>query len=344
MLGASLKPVVSFTCLWVLLGGSSPATSWAQPEDTGPPPAPAKVSPWAEGVTVEQKQRAGELVDKAHALHVNFQFNEAADTYEEALGHWSHPAIHLALGRVYISLVKPLAAHRHLREAIKWGPKPLRSGAYEAAVADLQRVSAQLAQIQLDCDHPDTEVLINGKPVTACKSSNGQLVRPDAYTITAQKPGYFPITQTVTLMPGKRAVVALQLVPEADGTVVKRRWRTWKPWLVVGAGAAAGALGGGLLWRSARDFAAADQAFEEACASAQVCPPNAPSPHQRAVWESRIGTGALMLGGAAVATGLALVVMNRPRVYRNEARGGATFEIVPILTNGTGGVSTRLSF
>ena len=85
-----------------------------------------------EHLTEEDKKRARKLVDKAHELHEEFLFEAAAETYKRALEHWAHPAIHLSLANLY-SKNRPLDAHAHLLEAVRFGPEALHPESVSAS-------------------------------------------------------------------------------------------------------------------------------------------------------------------------------------------------------------------
>jgi hypothetical protein len=65
----------------------------------------------------------------------------------------------------------------------------------------------------------------------------------------------------------------------------------------------------------------------------------------RARLENRIAVGTMIVGGAVVATGIALVVLNRPRrVLRETAPQPAEARIIPVISSDQLGVGLQIHF
>ncbi len=360
------------TTILILVAGLVSASAVAQPRsgpsETGPakesspgntPPADGQPSgmdctgdrPWAKGVGDEQKKAAETLIDKGFELHRQFRFQEAARRYEEALTYWDHPAIHLALGRIYLSLVKPLEAHRSLQEAIRWGPCPLgNEDQFRWARQTLEQLRGQLAEIEVRCDVPGARVAVAGKPWLTCVGTESEIVPSGRYTLEIAKDGYASVTRVVALVAGRKAIVEVAgMTRERERLVFDRRWRPWKPLAVGGAGLALGLVGGALLWRSRSDYAGYGEALKSACGDdALRCPgvadDDALGLYRRARWENGIAVGSFIAGGAVLSAGLVMGYLNRAHSRIVPVPDGTRVRVVPIVSGDTAGVAGRLQF
>ena len=83
------------------------------------------VRPWARGVSEQNQRRANELVQEGNALIKESFFAQAVAKYREALEHWDHPGVHYNLALALLTLDEPVATHRHLSEAMKYGAAPI---------------------------------------------------------------------------------------------------------------------------------------------------------------------------------------------------------------------------
>ncbi len=334
-----MRTLIANTILiWAVI---MPAVAQAQagaPKSQEPPP-------WSKGVSAEQRKKAEALVDEGFALHEQFNFEEAAAKYREALEYWAHPSIHFALGRIHLSLVKPLHAYRHFKEAVRWGADPLDEIAYKQAQANLQLLRRQLSELVVQCDEPGAQVHLDAKPWFRCPGEERQILGPGEYVIEVTKEGYLAVEETVTLLPGELASVRPHLVSEERGTVIKRRWQRWKSWAVVGAGVAGGLLGAGLSWRASRDLAAGDNVVSDSCElPGMACSPVATDLIARGKLERGVAGWSFVAGGAALTIGAVLLWLNRPRSYPSEDRGDVNLQLAPFVDKDAQGLSARISF
>ena len=286
------RPVIALAialgAVFLLAGrpaGAEPSPPSLQGQEPGSAPGvlASKPSPWSEGVSAQQRALAQQLVDEAFAFHDGYEFEQAAATYNRALGHWNHPAIHYSLGRIYMSLFEPVKAYEALSRAVRHGPAPLDPDDYREARKQLDRLRQLLSELVIECDEPDAHIVVNGDPWSLCPGHESRVVLPGRYVVEVAKSGYFTASQTVPVLPGQRLVLAPRLVSVSDGQVIERRWPRWQPWAVVGLGVAASALGASLSGR-------------------------VDSGQGRALSLALTG-----VGGAALTGGAALVYLNRPR-------------------------------
>ncbi|XXX76818.1 hypothetical protein WMF30_55130 [Sorangium sp. So ce134] len=322
-------------CSWLAIAllSSRAAPVWAQPEPALPP--------WHQGVAEERKRAALELFMQGRDLHRRMVLGDAREKYEEALALWEHPDLRFYLGRVLKTMGMPLLAYENLRLALRWGPASLDPEDDEEARALMKElVERELAAVEMRCDEPGAAVLLDGRPWFVGPGSARRFLTPGEHVISATKEGYFPLVKPVVVLAGVEASGVLKL--SADGIITVRRWSAWKPWAVVGAGAALGLAGALLRWQADEHVDEAEQRFEETCGSS--CAPTTTDATSRGVTESRVATGLFIAGGATLAAGAVLVFLNMPRAYRSEDRGGVELRIVPAASGATAGVSAHLSF
>lgn len=299
--------------------------------------------PWERDVSAEDRRAAEALFGQAVELHEQLLRDQAVARYEEALSRWENPHIRWNLALVTMDMGQYLRAHEHLERALSWGPEAFDPADREKITGMRQMLLRQhLAVIEARCDQPDAEVALDGKPWFRGPGAARQVVLPGEHVITARRPGYFPLARNVVLPAGSRGAVTVAM--SVDGILEKRRWAPWKPWAVLGGGLAVGAFGAGLHWHARWQLDAARDDLEEHCGDKPTCPPQTPTPYRRGRWEDRIATGVIATAGTAAAVGLVLVFLNQPRAYRTENREGGRFQIVPIASPNTAGVSARLRF
>lgn len=319
---------------------------WAGPasaQERGATLESAEVNPWVRGVPKKTRQEARGLFEVGNARLEEGLFLQALESYQQALGQWNHPAIHYNMALASMSLDKPLEGHAHLTEAMRYGPEPLGSEKYENARRYLALVEKQLARVEVSCDVPGASVSLDGQFLFVGPHRVEKLVRPGTYHVAATKDGYEPTDLRQTLMPGETTPVELKLYTEMELTRYKSRWPVWIPWTVLGAGAAV-AAGGGLLHLGVLGSYDTFDRGVEACGG---CMP-APELSNARLHGDLLRTaalGAYAVGGAALATGAVLLVLNKPQAYRiNPDQGGQSLSVAPLLGNGLGGASMSLRF
>jgi hypothetical protein len=216
-------------------------------------------------------------------------------------------------------------------------------------------LESQLAWIEVICHEPGADVTLDGKPLFTGPDVYKGLVRPGAHQLVAAKSGYLTESEAVVVSPGERRRVEIALVTLDQASDSSRRWATWKPWAVVGGGAAL-VIGGGVLhWRAAADYRAFDDEFvqlpcvtmpdptEPGCPPGDV-PADIEAPLNRADWERRLAMASYVAGGAAMATGLALMYFNRPRLAEGQAGRSANLAISPLVTPHGAGMTAAWRF
>jgi hypothetical protein len=316
-----------------LLAGAAPARS--QPEAAPPP--------WERDVSAEDRRLAEALFAQAVELHTHLLREQAVTRYEEALSHWENPEIRWNLVLLMKDMGQHLRAWEHLEAALAWGPDAFDEPDREKLLAMQQTLLRQhLAVVEARCDRPDAELALDGKPWFRGPGEARQVVLPGEHVISARKPDYFPVARSIVVPAGAKGAVTVSL--SVDGIFEQRRWTSWKPWAVIASGVVVGMVGAGFEWDAGRQLDWARRELAERCGGEPTCPAGTPNSYGRAQWEHRIGTGAMVVGATAAATGLALVFLNQPRAYRTEDRDGGSFELVPMEFPDTAGISARFRF
>jgi tetratricopeptide (TPR) repeat protein len=326
-------PLAVELLLSVVLSGLRVAPAQAQTQPSPPP--------WHQGVSEERQQKAQALFQEGRELYRALMLADARAKYEEALTYWEQPELRLYLGRVLMRIGLPLLAYENLQKALKGGPGALDPEDDKEARAEMQNLVQQdLAAIKIRCDEPGAAVMLDGKPWFVGPGEGRRMVLPGEHVVTAKKVGYYRVVKPVVVVAGKEGSGVIQL--SVDATISRRLWPAWRPWAVVGAGAAVGLLGAGLQALASKDFEEADDKFRGACRT--TCPPASASEYNRGQWENGFAIGSFIVGGATLVAGSVMVLLNRPQSYRTEDQGNVKVEVLPVVSAHAAGLSARLSF
>lgn len=301
--------------------------------------------PWARGVPPDQQKKALELFRAGNTLLKESVFVKAAEKYREALALWDHPAIHYNLALALLNLDQPLEVHEHLVAAMKYGVAPLDSEKMEHARTYKGLVEKQLAKVEISCDEPGATVSLDGKTVFTAPGSYEGLVRPGAHTFVASKEGHAPTNLSRSLPAGEKTAVALKLYTAEDLTRYQRRWPAWRPWAVLGAGAAVALAGGALHMQAKGSF----EDFDTRIAQCGGCVPTPDVSDLRTRGDSQqqLAFGAYAVGGAAAVTGAILLYINRPQAFRisvDEAASPQGVSVTPVVSGRDGGILATFRF
>jgi tetratricopeptide (TPR) repeat protein len=305
----------------------------------GQPPAPSQVR---QEVDPAARKKAEALFAQGSKLFQQWQFVHAEQKYREALTHWEHPAIYLYLSRTLEKQGHLESAYETLQQALHRDPE-LLSREDEQAAEELQTsLESRLAQIEVHCAAAGAEVLLDGVPWFNAPGPQRKMIRPGQHVIIARKAGYFPVTEVATLLPGKQTQVEIRM--SADEIRLERRWQPWQPWTVVVGGVATSLVGGLLLRRALDDYAAFEEALADCSSMAVFCEQVSISPPDSGARKDAVGTGMLIVGGAAAVIGLAGVLLNQPRSYRSEPSDGVKLDFTPLVSVDGTGISARITF
>lgn len=309
-------------------------------------PKPGEERPWAQGVSPENQKTALELFRAGNVLLKESVFVKAIEKYREALALWDHPAIHYNLALALLNLDQPVEVYEHLEAAMRYGVAPLDTEKMEHARAYKNLIERQLAQVEFTCDEPGDSVSLDGKPLFTAPGKFEGRVRPGAHTIVISRDGHPPTTLSRTLHADEKTTLALKLFTDEDLIRYRRNWSAWKPWAVVGTGAAVALAGGALHMQARKSY----DNFDTRIAECGGCVPPPDVTNLRAHGDSmqQLAFGAYAVGGAAVVTGAVLAYINRPQAYRispDEAQAPPhEVTVAPLIGGGEGGILATLHF
>ena len=305
------------------------ATAGVRADDTAADP------PWGRGVTAEQKARAHELLDQGNELFVHDDYAGALAKYKEAIASWDHPAIRFNMVRALIALDRPLEAADSLDKALAYGKAPLDDQLYAEALNYRTLLAGQLSTLEVSCTQDGVAVSVDGEAFVACPGTKTTRARPGAHVVVATRTGYLTTTRDVVLMPGAPTTVPMRVRSIAEATVMKTRWATWKPWAVVGAGVALAGIGGLVDLKARADLSDFDHDLDQNCQHTGCTTSQLGSLGSTALVENKLAIATMIAGGAVVATGVALAIVNRPQPFIPADDHPV---VVPVATPGGAGV------
>jgi hypothetical protein len=232
-------------------------------------------------------------------------------------------------------------AHASLQQALRPGAEALPPEDAQVAEELQKSLESRLAQIEVSCDVPGAEVFLDGALWFTAPGRQRRMMSAGQHVLIARKPGYFPVAEPVSLIPGKQTRVMLRMT--ADVIQIKRRWRLWQPWVVAGVGIAISLAGGVFLEQPRSDYGDFRKALT-ACKQDSSCDPISLRARESGVWKEYLGAGTMIVGSAALATGLAGVLLNQARAQRSEPAGGVELQLVPLISGDTAGLSMGIRF
>lgn len=314
------------------------------PEATASPKIPGQEGPrpWAEGVSAENQETALALFNKGNQELLKQTYVEAAATFRKALEHWKHPAIQYNLSECLIHLDRPIEAYEHVVDSLRFGAAALGDDLFTRAQTRKKLLEGQLAMIQLESGHHGVKVMLDGELVFIAPGQTTQRVRPGRHDLLAAKDGFLPYNQTVVALPNEPVAVNIHLRP-IPTVRYERRFAAWMPWTVAGLGLASSAAGIVLQAQARSDMDAYDAGVAEQCPSG--CPEIEISSaildkRDAAERASTIGVSMLAVGGAVLATGVVMLIVNQPK----KVVEGSPVQVTPTATPGGAGVAMSMTF
>jgi hypothetical protein len=333
----------------LLVAGILVASSRGLRAADGEPASPGTERPWAEGVPQAKQDEALLIYEEANKLFEDSQHAAALARYRAALEVWDHPAIHYNAAVALIYLDQPLAAYDQLEAALRYGTAPFNADTYQQALTYQKLLRGQLAELKVACPEPGAEVALDGRPLFVGPGEATRRLLPGPHQLVARKPVFLTETRTLSLLPGKPASETLRLQDiRTLPTKTVRRWPMWKPFTVVGAGLVVAAIGVPFYLDAKSSFDTYDKEVKRLCAGSQGCAqgtiettsPWAIDARNRGSVENIVALSLFSVGAAAAATGLALAILNQPRVvpWGDAPRA----QLLPVISPGTLGVSLAL--
>lgn len=269
--------------------------------------------PWEIGVPADKQDAALALYKEGNAFFAQDQFKDALAKYVQALAIWDHPAIRYNAAVCLINLDRPVEAYEDLEAALRFGEPPLGNDLYKQGLSYQKLLTGRIADLTIS-PKQDAKITLDGQPMPS-GTVNRHVLTGD-HQVVAEKPGYQTETRPVHVNAGDHVTVVIELHP-IDHRVLARRYPRWLPWTVIGAGAVIAAVGLPMLELSSNAYADYDRGVSAACSVG--CPP-APLPSSVSTDLSHgklfdtLAISGFAVGGALIASGVALVVLNQPRL------------------------------
>src|SRR5581483_6882228 len=246
------------------------------------------------------------------------QHAAALAKYREALAPWDHTAIRYNAAVSLMNLDKPLLAYENLDKALAWGDAPLGEETYKQALLYKKLLAGQLSELEVACDEAGAEVLLDGALLFRAPGSQTRRLLPGTHQLVARKPGWLTETRSLELGSGKKTLETMKLATLSSLPMRSvRRWTWWKPWTVFAAGALVAVIGIPLIVDAKSNFDAFDAELAKQCPSgctAAQLPSTALAARDRGNAEQSAAVGMFTVGGAALATGIVLLILNQPRL------------------------------
>ncbi|HXU04108.1 MAG TPA: hypothetical protein VN903_24270 [Polyangia bacterium] len=303
--------------------------------------ADATDRPWATGIGDDAQKQALAIFEEGNKLFENSQHAAALARYRDALKVWDHPAIRYNAAVALINLDQPLAANENLEIALRYGAAPFNPETHQQALTYRKLLRGQLAELKVACTESGASVTLDGATLFDAPGEATRWLLPGAHQLVARKTGFLTETRSLSLLPGKPAVETLSL--QEIGTLptrTVRRWPVWKPWAVVGGGALLALAGIPLMLDVKHNLDAYDAGVRNECAmgcAAQSLSQPVRDLRDRAHTENVVAVSLFTVGGAVIASGVALLILNQPRVVAGGERSRGT--VVPLVGRDVVGLS-----
>lgn len=340
----------------VAVGAPSPAHAQAvaaldplDPAIDAPNIAGADNAPWNRGISQQMRADARAVFLEGNRLFKIPLFSQAVEKYNAAIEKWQHPAFFFNLAIAEINLGQYLEAREHLERAMQYGPDPLRSDRFVEAKKQLVEVERHLGRLRIRVPTASAEISVDGVPVFSGPVDREIWVSARTHEIAVKKPEYVAQSRRLAIAAGTQATVNISLLK----LVEDRPFALWKPWAVIGAGALIGVAAGGLQAIAARNFTRYDEGFNKLDCAQQGCMqgeidkknPKLTPRLNRARLEQNIAVGGYIAGGAAIATGIILLYLDRPHLMQREdpTPNAAGVAVVPVLSTDMVGVQLTVN-
>jgi tetratricopeptide (TPR) repeat protein len=317
-----------------------PAAARAAQDD----PVGAPGRPWADGVPQEQQDQALRIFQEGNALFEASEHAAALAKYREALKSWDHPAIRFNAAVALINLDQPLRAFENLELALRYGDAPLGTEKHQQALTYRKLLVGQIAELKVACPEQGAEVSLDGQALFVGPGEAARWLMPGAHQLVARKPGFLTETRSLVVLPGKPLLEQLTLQDiRSLPTNTVRRWPAWKPWSVVGAGALLAVIGVPVIVDSlhnVHDYEAAIDSCSARVGGPCMVPSTASDTLHRARVENVVAISLFSVGAAVAASGLAMAILNQPRVMQAEETAHAS--LTPLFEPGLVGLQVAL--
>lgn len=281
--------------------------------------------PWARGVSKDRRAQAQALLERGNTEFLAKRYKEALALYEQALTVWDHPAIRFNAVRALVALDRPVAAQDNLEKALAFGADALEDSVYREALNYQRLLAGTVGSLELRCKQAGVSVRVDGAVQLACPGTKTIRTTPGKHAVTASGPELLPQTIDAVVTPSRTESLEVRL-PPVRALVMRQRWASWKPWSVSAAGVVA--IGVGVVFRvkAANEASAIEATVKDRCqASCTSEEFGLAGQRSRLDRDNAIWAVGVSVGAAALTTGIALVILNRPTVH----------ELAPTITRPT---------
>ncbi|MFO0745123.1 MAG: tetratricopeptide repeat protein [Myxococcota bacterium] len=312
-------------------------------------PTPGSPAPWNASVSDADRAAAEAVYDRATRHQAEKEYALAVVDYRKALALWDHPAIGYTFANCLVEMGDNVAAAEALRHALRFGQGPLDDETYANALRTQKLLDASVAVVVVACDLEGAAVSLDGAPLFVAPGEATRRAAPGPHLAVAQRPGYVTRTTPFDAPAGRETRLDLSL-DRAMRVETRRPMAASLPWLVLGAGTAVAAVGVPLWLSADASFGEYDRGISSACPtgcpSAEI-PAGLKHTLDRAEAQHAGAVSLFVVGGLALATGVALLVLNSPESVEvpvdlppGDAPKAPSVEVMP----GLGGGSVTLRF
>lgn len=260
---------------------------------------------------------------------------KAKKLWEEAYRLDNEPKYLFNLGMIAVESDKPLEALTYYERFLKEAPD---TGAYKGlrvkAAAQVKALAAKVATLQISATQPGVEVFVDQRSVGKGPLQHSMRLTAGEHLVVATLAGHHGQTQKVKLVGGQTRKLDLILKKIEAGTA-RYPMPRWLPWTVLGGGlaiAAAGIIPMVLQVKAYKDY-------EDSIDQYHLNGDKALQTKADRIYAS--GIALLAIGGAVAVAGIVMVLLNRPKVVREEPKEKAG--VVETLI-GPGSVTMRVRF
>ena len=298
-------------------------------EDAASPEVPAPApKPWNAGISTAQKEAAQPFFEAGNEHFERSSFGNALKEYRQAITFRDHPAIRYNMAICLINLDQPIEAYEQLESALQFGEAPLGKALFKEGQTYRKLLLGQLAELLVATEEVGAKVSLDGEELFVGPGESRRLVQPKRHQLIATKDKMLTLTRELVPAAGELNRVDLELVPIADGVVLKRRWASWKPWAVAGAGAGLALLGVPVRSASGSNADSYDSQVVRACpGGCTELPADIAALRSRAETQEIVAFSLFFTGGALLTAGVVAAFLNRPQPQTLEA--SSEFAIVP---------------
>lgn len=316
---------IAATCMVsvvLAVGGVAPALAGGEvppgsaPTDSTPTVVP-EIPPWAVGVSDEDQEAARVLDDEAATLFASENYQGAVDTWARALKHWNHPVVHFNRMVALLRLKRFVDARVHLDAAMAHDGLALTPD--QRSQIDNYRgiLDSAVVTFVVETTQEGVEITLNGEVLLSAPGRAERVILPGRHALNAQRPGFEPLTKTLTLIGGEAYTETIVLAPRKREVQLVRRWPVRTPWVVAAAGGGAMLVGGIAIAVGASRISDWTDYVDKNCAKMACVEKDLPEDIRQTRWTGRllqgIGGATLGLGAAAAITGAVMIALNQPK-------------------------------